>query len=219
MWVCASGSGSKPFSAALQKLAFKKEYLGKIITSADAILLSAAKQTVENAVRAAEKAAGPVATILAAIPNPGKHEKKFLTSMLKNGTSMNDHAKGMERAYHRAVEAAKTCGVAIEDLDSKGIGAKVTEYKNNALSLILTNSLATLLRAPQITSDEKMRTLAQQVYSRFQAEEELVLLPKYESEYLSNIGLPALSSNGETAEAPAAAEAAAKSPNRKQARH
>ena len=74
-WVCATSSESKPFSAPLQKLAFKKEYLENILTSADAILLSAAKQTVETALRAAEKAAGAVAAALAAVPNPEKHEE------------------------------------------------------------------------------------------------------------------------------------------------
>ena len=126
---------------------------------------------------------------------------------------MNDLAKTMEGAYHRALEAAKTCGVAIEDLDSTGIGAKVKDYKHNVLSLILTNSMVTLLRTPQITSCQKTRQFAQQVYSQFQAEEELVLLPKYEEEYVSNVGLPAV-----TAEA-AAAEAAPEGPNRKKARH
>ena len=105
------------------------------------------------------------------------------------------------------------CGVAIEHLDSGTIGATVMGHKHNVLSLILTNSMVTLLRTPQITSCQRTRQVAQQVYSQFQADEELVLLPKYEEEYASNVGLPAL-----TAEA-AAAEPAAESPNRKRARH
>ena len=130
--------------------------------------------------------------------------------MAKNGTPINGLSKNMEGAYDRALQAAKTCGVAIEDVDSRGIGAKVKDYKHNVLSLILTNSMVTLLRTPQITSCQRTRELAQQVYTQFQADEELILLPKYEEEYLSNVGLPAV-----TAEAPAAAEAAAKSPNAK----
>ena len=97
----------------------------------------------------------------------------------------------------------------LPDLDSRGIGAKVKDYKHNVLSLILTNSMVTLLRTPQITSCQKTRELAQQVFTQFQAEEELVLLPKYEEEYVSNVGLPAV-----TAEA-AAAETAPKSPIKK----
>ena len=46
-----------------------------------------------------------------------------------------------------------------------------------------------------------MRGLAQQVYSRFQNDDDLVLLPKYEDEYNASVGLPASSSNGETAAA------------------
>ncbi len=116
----------------------------------------------------------------------------------------------MEGAYDRALQAAKSCGVAMETLDTSGIGAKVKEYKHSVLSLILTNSMVTLLRTPQITSCKKTRELAQQVYTQFQADEELILLPKYEEEYLSNVGLPAV-----TAEAPAAAEAAPNSPKKK----
>ena len=126
---------------------------------------------------------------------------------------MNDLSMNMEGAYDRALQATKTCGVAIEDLDSKGIGAKVKDYKHNVLSLILTNSMVTLLRTPQITSCQKTRELAQQVFTQFQAEEELVLLPKYEEEYLSYVGLPAV-----TAEA-AAAEPAPKSPIKKKPKH
>ena len=133
--------------------------------------------------------------------------------MAKNGTSINDLSKNMEGAYDRALQAAKTCGVAIEHLDSKTVGATVKDCKHNVLSLILTNSMVTLLRTPQITSCQRTRQFAQQVYSKFQADEDLVLLPKYEEEYASNVGLPAV-----TAEA-AAAEAAAKSPRRKKARH
>ena len=82
-------------------------------------------------------------------------------------------------------------------------------HKHNVLSLILTNSMVTLLRTPQITSCQRTRELAQQVFTQFQAEEELVLLPKYEEEYMSYVGLPAV-----TAEA-AAAETAPNSPIKK----
>ena len=211
-WKGAASSGSKPFSAPLQKLSFKKDYLERILTSSDAILQSAAKQTVEAALRATEKAAGAVASALAAVPNPEKSEKKFLSYMNKQGTSINDLSKNMEGAYARALQAAKSCGAAIETLDTKTVGATVKDLKHTVLSLILTNSMVTLLRTPQITSCQRTRQFAQQVYSQFQAEEELVLLPKYEEEYVSNVGLPAV-----TAEA-AAAEPAPRSPIKKKAR-
>ena len=118
----------------------------------------------------------------------------------------------MEGAYARALQAAKSCGVAIEHLDTNTVGAMVKDKKHDVLSLILTNSMVTLLRTPQITSCQRTRELAQQVYTQFQAEEELVLLPKYEEEYVSNVGLPAV-----TAEA-AAAETAPNSPIKKKAR-
>ena len=106
--------------------------------------------------------------------------------MNKQGTSINDLSKNMEGAYDRALQAAKSCGVAIEDLDTKTVGAMVKDKKHDVLSLILTNSMVTLLRTPQITSCQRTRELAQQVFTQFQAEEELVLLPKYEEEYKKN---------------------------------
>ena len=176
------GSSSEPVSSQCQKMGFARIYMEQLVAHSDGISESVSNATIQVDINAALSAHHALDDVFSKTPDPDKKEQKFLMYMSKSGQTMNNHSKEMEKAYDRATNAARQCGVDMALVDTNGVGKQVEELKNNVINLIQINTLITLLRAPNIRTDENLQAVAKTVYEKFDGKV-FVLMPKYVEEY------------------------------------
>ena len=171
----------------LQWCGFRRDFIEKLASKADAVEEQVLSATIKADLNAARHASIPLNDLYKKTPDPHKKEKQFTAFITKQGPSMNGFMKGMENIYERAKQQAKDCGINLDAIDTDKTIEVCLGLKANVVNVIHLNTFISLFRLPGLAGSQDKLDMLKQLYEKFEANEDLILLPELKEEYLKFI--------------------------------